>query len=215
MNIKVEIWNGHEIRFVEKVPGDWWAVAADICNALGLTQVTRAISGLPKPGVTTSKVGVKTGVKRDGTAAIQEIEVNILNEKSIYRLVFKSKKPEAEAFQDWVFDIIKQLRQASGLEGFEIFRMLDKDHQRKAMDRLHIYLQPKTKVSYIKANTIADKAISKRYGYTKMLKKDQMTPDMLVQRQPILDDTVELMATVDRFGLNISVSKVIYDKYTQ
>ena len=33
--IKTEIWNGHEIRFVEKEPGDWWAVAKDVAAALG------------------------------------------------------------------------------------------------------------------------------------------------------------------------------------
>ena len=35
MNIRTEIWNGHEIRFVEKEPGEWWAVAKDVSSALG------------------------------------------------------------------------------------------------------------------------------------------------------------------------------------
>lgn len=29
-------------------------------------------------------------------------EVNIINEKAIYKLAFKSRKKEAEEFQDWV-----------------------------------------------------------------------------------------------------------------
>jgi len=40
-----------------------------------------------------------------------------------------------------------------------------------------------------------------------------MTPEMLVQRQPILEDTVDLMAAVERFDLNLSVSQTIYSKY--
>lgn len=32
--MKVENWNGYEIRFV-KVNSEWWAIASDIANALG------------------------------------------------------------------------------------------------------------------------------------------------------------------------------------
>ena len=35
MNIRTETWNGHEIRFVEKEPSEWWAVAKDVAKALG------------------------------------------------------------------------------------------------------------------------------------------------------------------------------------
>jgi len=68
---------------------------------------------------------------------------------------------------------------------------------------------------YIKANTIANKAVSTKFGHPKMIKKDQMTTDMLVARQPILDDTVELMEVNDRFDLGLSVSETIYSKYVQ
>ena len=105
--MKTEIWNNHEIRFVEK-DGEWWAVAADVCSALGLKQVTRALSSLK--GVTKSKTLTNGG----------EQELNIIDEKNIYRLVFKSHKPEAEEFQDWVFDVLKTLRQSSGLIGWHL-----------------------------------------------------------------------------------------------
>lgn len=109
--------------------------------------------------------------------------------------------------------MLKTLRQSTGLEGFQIFRMLDKEHQREAMGKLCESLKKPARVDFIKANTIADKAISTKYGYPKMLKKKDMTPDMLVQRQPILEDTVNLMATVDKFNLDISVSQTIYSKH--
>lgn len=203
MNIRTENWLGNQIRFVELNASEWWAVAADITSALGLTQVTRALSGL-KDGVTTSKVTDKLG---------REQEMNVLSEKAIYRLVFKSKRPEAEAFQDWVFDIIKTLRQSTGLEGFQVFRMLDKDHQKEAMQKLRKSLKDPVRVDFIKANTIANKAVSSKYGHPKMIKKDQMTPDMLVSRQEILEDTVDLIGTTERFGLEIGVSETIYKKH--
>jgi len=46
-----------------------------------------------------------------------------------------------------------------------------------------------------------------------MIKKKDMTPDMLIERQPILDDTVDLMSVADKFDLNISVSQKVYEKY--
>ncbi|PQG55689.1 BRO-N domain-containing protein [Enterococcus faecium] len=200
--MKTENWNGHEIRFVD-INDEWWAVAKDVAEALGLKQVTRAIHSLPKDGVTTSKVIDSLGRTQD---------VNIINEKNIYRMAFKSRKKEAEAFQDWIFDIIKELRQSTGLEGFQVFRMLDKEHQKEAMTKLsHAITEPKP-VDYIKANVIANKAVSTIYGHSKMVKKKDMTPEMLVDREPILDETVELMAVKEKYGLQFSVSEKIYNR---
>lgn len=200
--MKTEIWNGHIIRFVE-IDNEWWAVAKDVAEALGLKQVTRAIHSLPKDGVTTSKVIDSLGRTQD---------VNIINEKNIYRMAFKSRKKEAEAFQDWIFDIIKELRQSTGLEDFQVFRMLDKEHQKEAMTKLsHAITEPKP-VDYIKANVIANKAVSTIYGHSKMVKKKDMTPEMLVDREPILDETVELMAVKEKYGLQFSVSEKIYNR---
>ena len=38
----------------------------------------------------------------------------VINEKGIYRLVMRSNKPEAEEFQDWVCDLLVELRKATG-----------------------------------------------------------------------------------------------------
>ena len=198
--MKTENWNGHSLRFLE-IDGGWWAVAQDVCDALGLRQVTRAISTLK--GVTKSKVLTPGG----------EQTLNVIGEKDIYRLVFKSRKPEAEAFQDWVFDVLKELRQQSGLEGFEVFRMLDREHQKEAMKRLSIEIRtkrPPVRVDFIKANIIANKAIANRHGYPKMLKKADMPPALLAEREGILDDTVNLMSLNERYDMGISVSQKIY-----
>lgn len=37
MSTKTENWEGHQIRFVEREPGDWWAVLSDVAGALGLS----------------------------------------------------------------------------------------------------------------------------------------------------------------------------------
>ena len=40
-----------------------------------------------------------------------------------------------------------------------------------------------------------------------------MTPQMLKEREPILEDTVELLTLNDKYGLNVQVSDAIYKKW--
>ncbi len=202
---KLEQWNGHSIRFVEH-NGEWWAVLADIAKALDL-----------KPKYVKERLGdevVLTDHVLDSLGRKQEML--IVNEFGIYETIFSSRKPEAKAFKVWVFEIIKQLRQQTGLEGFQAFRMLDKQHQKNAMTLLSNGFQEVNKEAkpkdMIKANTIANKAISNKYGYPKMVKKSEMTEPMLRDREQVLDETVELMLVKERYGLNFSVANTIYGK---
>ena len=207
--MKRESWAGHPIRFVER-SGEWWAVAQDVCEALGLKQVTRAMSSLKNVqqynvcDLTNSKV---TSRARDTQA------MNIIGEKDIYRLIFKSRKPEAEAFQDWVYETIRELRKASGLEGYETFKLLDKEHQKEAMKKLHDSIaasREPVKVDYIKANTIANKAVCNRHGIPKMVGKAAMSAEMLKERERVLEDVITLMELNERYGAGMSVSAIIY-----
>lgn len=198
VHIKTENWNGFPIRFVES-DGQWWAVGADVSNALGYAKARNAIKRH-------CKGALKRGVLTNG--GIQE--QLIIPETDIYRMAFKSEKPEAEDFQDWICQVIKNLRKSIGLEGFQVFRMLDKERQKEAMAKLCGSLNQPVRVDFIKANTIANKAVSAKYGYPKMMKKADMTPEMLIERQGLLDSTVELMAVKEKFHLNLSVSDEIY-----
>lgn len=201
--VKTEVWLGHNIRFVEKVPGEWWAVAVDIAKALGYSLAGNMLRKI-KPS--------EKGIHLTNTPGGEQ-GLSVVSEKGIYSAIMRSRRKEAVDFQEWVYDILKQLRQSTGLEGFEVFRMLDKDHQKEAMSRLKGYIDHPLRVDFIKANNIANKAVSSKYGHPKMLKKGQMTARMLVDRQEILDDTVNLMGTVEKFGLALSVSDVIYGKH--
>ena len=199
--MKIEHWNGYDIRFVEH-NGEWWAVLADIAKTLSL-RTDKVKSRLEDDHL--SKVTIIDSMGRNQEALI-------VNEFGIYEAIFSSRKPEAKSFKLWVYETIKQLRQATGLEGFEIFRMLDKEHQKEAMARLSNSLGRISKKDLIKVNTITNKAVSNKFGYSKMVKKSEMTPEMLVAREAILDDTVELIGIKEKFGLNISVSDSIYNK---
>lgn len=76
MNIKIETWAGHQIRFVEKETGEWWAVAKDVALALEYAKPENAIKrhckytplqGIPHPQ-NPNKI----------------LEVNIISETDIY-----------------------------------------------------------------------------------------------------------------------------------
>ena len=207
--MKRESWAGHPIRFVER-SGEWWAVAQDVCEALGLRYVTKAMKSLKNVqqyNVCDLNNSQVTSRARDTQA------MNIIGEKDIYRLIFKSRKPEAEAFQDWVYETIRELRKASGLEGYETFKLLDKEHQKEAMKKLHDSIaanREPVKVDYIKANTIANKAVCNRHGIPKMVGKAAMSAEMLKERERVLEDVITLMELNERYGAGMSVSAIIY-----
>ena len=204
MNNKTETWSGHRIRFVEH-NGEWWAVAKDVADALGYANNRDAIKAH------VSKQDMNTVAIRDGNRG--NPNRTTVNEFGIYKLVFSSELPEAESFQRWVFNVLKELREATGLEGYEIFHMLRPEYQKDTMRRLHDGLREPKQCDYIKANTIANKAVSTLYGHPKMVGKAKMTPEMLVIRQAILDDTVNLMTVNESFNMGLSVSRAVYGKW--
>lgn len=200
--MKTEIWNEHSIRFVQ-VEDEWWAVGKDVATALGYVKPENAI-------INHVSKEDKTSTLIQGTGSNYKSKAIIINEFGTYDLVFSSKLPKAKEFKRWVFNVIKQLRQSAGIEGFQIFRTMDKEHQKKMMSNLSKSLNKPVRRDFIKANMIANKAVSMKNGYPKMVKKNEMSPEMLTQREPILKDTVDLMSVKDKFNLDISVSKSIY-----
>ncbi|MBO0473284.1 phage repressor protein [Enterococcus ureasiticus] len=205
--MKIELWNGHQIRFVS-INDEWWAVARDVAEALGYKKPENAVA-------THVSNEDKTTTLIRGTGSNYQSKAVMISEFGIYDLVFSSKMEQAKQFKRWIFKIIKELRQSTGLKGFEIFRMLDKEHQKAAMENLKKSLKMPVRVNFIKANTVSNKAVSIMYGFPKMIKKNEMSPEMLVDRQRILDETVELMAVKEKYGLKLSISDEIYSRLTE
>lgn len=203
-----QIFKGNEIRFIEK-DGEHWAIASDVATILGFRDAYNATKHLPIHVRGTLK-GSTTSEKNK---ARKYQDYTVINEKGIYRLVMRSNKPEAEEFQDWICDLLVELRKATGLEDYQAFRMIDKQKQKEAMNIVKGAHKKDDPVNYIKANMIANKTTSTLYGFKKAIKKGDMTPLMLEARQTILDDVVALTEAKQRFNLDIKVSERIYDKY--
>lgn len=198
-----QLFNNKEIRFIEK-DGEYWAVAGDVAKVLGYRDAPSMTRNIDKDDITTH---IMRSNKRGNP------NITIISEYGIYEAIWNSRRDEAIAFKKWIKQVIKELRQATGLEQYEVFRMLDEEKQKEAMAIIQRAYKSDKPINYIKANTIANKATSTAFGYKKMIGKESMTPEMLRVRQIILDDVVKLTESMNQFNLDIKVSKTIYDKY--
>lgn len=74
----------------------------DVCAVLGLSQPSRVLERVKPDGVTSIKVIDTLG---------REQLANFIDEPNLYRVIFQSRKPNAERFQDWVFeDVLPAIR---------------------------------------------------------------------------------------------------------
>jgi prophage antirepressor-like protein len=87
---------GREVRTLMR-DGEPWFVAKDVCDVLELTNVTEALRNMPDDEVSNLSIAEVRNLD------IPNRGVNIINEPGLYRLIFQSRKPEAEAFKRWVF----------------------------------------------------------------------------------------------------------------
>lgn len=202
--VKIEKWIDHKIRFVLGEDGEWWGIAKDVAEALGYDHTPSMVRRLDEDEKSTVRLTHSTKGGNPNTT--------IISETGIYEAIFGSKRKEAKEFKKWVKQVIKTLRQQSGLEGFAVFRMMDKEHQKNAMEQISQIRNAKPK-HYMKANSIANKVVSDNYGFEKMVKKDEMTPEMLRDRQPVLDDTVDLMKVKENLGLDVSIKEAVRRKW--
>lgn len=94
-----------DLRVSEK-EGEPYICLADVCKILELEQVSRVKSRLNQDGVITSKVIDKLGRKQEAT---------FINESNLYKVIFQSRKPEAEKFTEWVTsEVLPSIRKTGG-----------------------------------------------------------------------------------------------------
>lgn len=92
-------FNGHSIR-VEMIDDKPWFCLLDCCRALGIKNAATSVK-LSQAGVGKTYCSYDSGKK----------EITIINEPNLYRLIFRSNKPQAQAFADWVYsEVLPTLR---------------------------------------------------------------------------------------------------------
>lgn len=114
---ELQIFNSEEFGEIRTITKDNEPMfcLADVCKALEIGNVSQLKTRLKQDGVITNEVGVQTGVKADGTPAIQMIKMNFINESNLYKVIFQSRKESAERFTDWVTsEVLPSIRKNGG-----------------------------------------------------------------------------------------------------
>lgn len=83
----------HDVR-IQLIDGQPWFCLRDVCAVLDLDNRATSKFGLDSKGVEKVSTPSKGGNQ----------DVNFVNEPNLYRVIFRSNKPEAKQFQDWVFN---------------------------------------------------------------------------------------------------------------
>lgn len=102
--IQFNTFNFHSnaVRVITDPTGEFWFCGTDVCTILGYTNAPDALKKHCKQsGIAKRYISYPSGKK----------EAIFINEPNLYRLIIKSRKPEAEPFETWVFEeVLPQIR---------------------------------------------------------------------------------------------------------
>lgn len=94
-----------EVRTVVK-DGEPMFALSDLCRILEISNTSQAKTRLNKDGVITNEVIDNLGRTQQAT---------FVNESNLYKLIFQSRKPQAEKFSDWVTsEVLPSIRKNGG-----------------------------------------------------------------------------------------------------
>ncbi|OOF81823.1 BRO family protein [Rodentibacter caecimuris] len=95
-------FNSNAVRIITDPTGEFWFCGTDVCTILGYVNAPDALKKHCKEtGIAKRYISYPSGKK----------EAIFINEPNLYRLIIKSRKPEAEPFEAWVFEeVLPQIR---------------------------------------------------------------------------------------------------------
>ena len=94
-------YHNQPVRTTQRADGTTWWVAADVCAVLDIRQTSRACARLDADEKGVIIINTPGGPQ----------ELLIMNEPGLYKVILRSNKPEAKAFQRWVtHEVLPQIR---------------------------------------------------------------------------------------------------------
>ena len=110
MSNELQVFNyteQHQIR-TTVIDGEPWFVAKDVCDVLGIQNIRQNVKSLDDDEkMTVSKTYGHSG-QRGGAQFM-----TLVNEPGMYKLIFRSKKPEAKDFTRWVtHEVLPSIRKS-------------------------------------------------------------------------------------------------------
>ena len=118
MNNELMVFQSQEFGEVRSIMinNEPWFMLADVCRVLDMKNSRKAKTRLNEKGVTTSYILTNGGNQK----------ADFINESNLYKLTFKSSKPQAERFTDWVTsEVLPSIRK----QGFYMQDGLSKEVQ--------------------------------------------------------------------------------------
>lgn len=99
----------HQVRTFLDAKGNPWWVLADVCVPLGFSGANDVAARLKDD----EKLyfDIRSGLAYQTRVPGSNHYLTCVNEKGLYRIIFRSDKSEAQRFQDWVFgEVLPQIR---------------------------------------------------------------------------------------------------------
>ncbi|WP_180024065.1 BRO family protein [Acinetobacter sp. YH1901134] len=93
MSLSIFNFNNNGVRIVFDVNGEPLFCLADVCRILNVDRTSRLLRDLDAKGMADCHILTNGGTQK----------VKFVNEPNLYRIIFRSNKPEALSFQNWVF----------------------------------------------------------------------------------------------------------------
>ncbi|MHA3079319.1 BRO-N domain-containing protein [Acinetobacter sp. ANC 5502] len=86
-------FNEHGVRIIMDENKEPWFCLTDVCNVLSVSRTSRLLRALDEKGMADCHILTNGGTQK----------LKFINEPNLYRIIFRSNKPEALNFQNWVF----------------------------------------------------------------------------------------------------------------
>ncbi len=106
--IEVFRFEDYDVRTV-MIDGEPWWVLRDVCDVLGLSNPTMVASRVNPDGLKQAEVVDRLGRRQPSTT--------IVNEVTLYRVIWRSDKPAAALFAEWAAEKIGELRKTGAVMG--------------------------------------------------------------------------------------------------
>lgn len=159
-----EIFNfkNKEVR-IKNINNEPYFNLKDVCEILEISNASQVITRLSEKGLITTDTLTKGGIQK----------LNFINESNLYKLIFKSRKPQAEEFTEWVTSEVlptirkygaymtdKTIEQALTNPDFLIQLATNLKEEKEKNKKLEEKIETdKPKVIFAEALEVSDKAI--------------------------------------------------------
>ncbi|MDN5622317.1 MAG: hypothetical protein L0G96_04215 [Acinetobacter sp.] len=101
MNLAIFNFNKHGVRVAMDANGEPWFCLTDVYKSLDISRTSRLFRELDAKGVADCHIPTNGGTQK----------LKFINEPNLYRIIFRSNKPQALSFQDWVFaEVLPSIR---------------------------------------------------------------------------------------------------------